>query len=187
MLFTKVLHRRINIHPSDFGPKLTEMIVDKLKFEVENTCTEDATYITHVERIVNFGAPMLQPSTGLAHIDVQFIGKVFTIGVDEIVDMKVVQVQKFGIFGDVGPAKCFVPKAEIPSSFEYTDSMVNGVSVGTYQGEEDKIEVDTILRAKVIGSRVDMKGAFYTATISDDGLGPVDDAMPMKEEPMRFE
>ncbi|CEL61101.1 DNA-directed RNA polymerase II subunit rpb7 OS=Schizosaccharomyces pombe (strain 972 / ATCC 24843) GN=rpb7 PE=1 SV=1 [Rhizoctonia solani AG-1 IB] len=66
MFFIKELTHRILLHPSYFGPRMTQYLETKLYADVEGTCSGRFGYIIAVLGIVDVGKGMVMSGTGQA-------------------------------------------------------------------------------------------------------------------------
>jgi DNA-directed RNA polymerase II subunit RPB7 len=87
----------------------------------------------------------------------------------EVVDAIVTQVNKVGIFCEIGPLSCFVSKHCIPPDMDF-DPNSNPPCYKT-QDESVVIKDDDEIRVKIIGTRVDATDIFAIGTLMDDFLG----------------
>ena len=66
MFFLKYLEHRTELHPSYFGPSMVEFLNQKLRDDVEGTCTGRHGYIIKVVGVTDVGQGKVMPGTGLA-------------------------------------------------------------------------------------------------------------------------
>ena len=79
------------------------------------------------------------------------------------------QVNKVGLFTEIGPLSCFVSRHSIPSDMVF-DPNSNPPCYKT-QDEEVMIQQDDEIRLKIVGTRVDASDIFAIGTLMDDYLG----------------
>jgi DNA-directed RNA polymerase II subunit RPB7 len=71
MFFLYELERVITLHPSFFGPRMREYLVNKLLSDVEGTCT-GRYYIICVMDAYEISAGRIVPSSGVAEFTVNY-------------------------------------------------------------------------------------------------------------------
>lgn len=87
----------------------------------------------------------------------------------QVMDASVTQVNKVGIFCEIGPMSCFISRHSIPPDMEF-----DGLSVPpSYHSHDESniIRPGDDVRVKLIGTRVDAKDLFAIGTLMDDYLG----------------
>lgn len=84
-------------------------------------------------------------------------------------DAVVNQVNKVGIFCDIGPLSCFISKHCIPPDMEFEPN--NMPPCYRTADETTIIKQDDEIRVKLIGIRVDVNDIFAIGTLMDDYLG----------------
>ena len=81
------------------------------------------------------------------------------------------QVNKVGLFTEIGPLACFISRHSIPADMTF-DPNSNPPCYKT--AEEDMvIQQDDEIRLKIVGTRVDASDIFAIGTLMDDYLGLV--------------
>lgn len=167
-----VLHRRmILLHPRYFGPNLLNTVKQKLFTEVEGTCTGKYGFVIAVTTIDNIGAGVIQPGRGFVLYPVKYKAIVFRPFKGEVVDAVVTQVNKVGLFTEIGPMSCFISRHSIPSEMEF-DPNSNPPCYKTVD-EDVVIQQDDEIRLKIVGTRVDKNDIFAIGSLMDDYLGLV--------------
>lgn len=87
----------------------------------------------------------------------------------QVMDASVTQVNKVGIFCEIGPLSCFISRHCIPPDMEF-----DGLSVPpSYHTADESVVIrpGDDVRVKLIGIRVDAKDLFACGTLMDDYLG----------------
>ncbi|KAJ1920620.1 DNA-directed RNA polymerase II subunit [Mycoemilia scoparia] len=168
-VFDKELTHTISLHPSFLGPQLRHHVTEKLYRDVEGTCTGRYGYIVTVLALQDFGMAKVIPGIGSAEFQVRYKAIVFRPFKGEVCDGAVSIVNKMGIFVDIGPLQVFVSQHLIPSDFEFEPNS----NPPAYQSEDQKIEKDTRVRLKIVGTRVDATELFAIGTIKEDYLGVI--------------
>ncbi|XP_050529443.1 DNA-directed RNA polymerase II subunit RPB7-like isoform X6 [Daktulosphaira vitifoliae] len=185
MFFHIALEHEVLLHPKYFGPQLMESVKTKLYREVEGTCTGKYGFVIAVTHIDNIGSGLILPGQGLVVYSVKYKAIVFRPFKGEVLEAVVTQLNKVGMFADIGPLSCFIShhfrnlKKHINFTFYIFQSIPNelqfcpNTSPPCYKSKEENIAIqpeDTI-RLKIVGTRVDATGIFAIGTLMDDYLG----------------
>uniref|UniRef100_A0A2K6DLX7 DNA-directed RNA polymerase subunit n=1 Tax=Macaca nemestrina TaxID=9545 RepID=A0A2K6DLX7_MACNE len=163
------LEHEILLHPRYFGPNLLNTVKQKLFTEVEGTCTGKYGFVIAVTTIDNIGAGVIQPGRGFVLYPVKYKAIVFRPFKGEVVDAVVTQVNKVGLFTEIGPMSCFISRHSIPSEMEF-DPNSNPPCYKTMD-EDIVIQQDDEIRLKIVGTRVDKNDIFAIGSLMDDYLG----------------
>ncbi|UYV73525.1 POLR2G [Cordylochernes scorpioides] len=113
------LEHEILLHPRYFGPNLMETVKHKLFTEVEGTCSGKYGFVIAVTSIDNIGAGFIQPGRGFVLYPIKYKAIVFRPFKGEVLDAVVTQINKLGIFTEVGPLSCFISRHCIPSDMVF--------------------------------------------------------------------
>nr|CAD7594566.1 unnamed protein product [Timema genevievae] len=113
------LEHEILLHPRYFGPQLLETVKQKLYTEVEGTCTGKYGFVIAVTTIDNIGAGIIQPGQGFVVYPVKYKAIVFRPFKGEVLDAVVTQVNKVGMFAEIGPLSCFISHHSIPADMQF--------------------------------------------------------------------
>jgi DNA-directed RNA polymerase II subunit RPB7 len=108
MFFLKQLEHEITLQPMHFGPKMADILVQRLHAEVEGTCTGRYGYIVCVTTVDDVGEGRILEGTGLAKFTIKYRAIVFRPFKGEVVDAIVTQVNQMGFFAEVGPLQVFI-------------------------------------------------------------------------------
>ncbi|KAJ9109316.1 hypothetical protein QFC21_000645 [Naganishia friedmannii] len=159
MFFMKKLSHTIHLHPSYFGPKIQEVILQKLYADVEGTTNGRYGYVVAVNSIDNLtdlqaGSRVLYGS-GDAEFTLQYSAIVMKPFKGEVVDAIVDKVGKY-IPDDLR----FQPESNPPSfvSDQAGESIKRGAKV----------------RIRLMGIRTDQTELFAIGSIKGDFLGLLD-------------
>lgn len=107
-VFQISLEHEILLHPRYFGPQLLETVKQKLYTEVEGTCTGKYGFVIAVTLIDNIGPGLILPGQGFVVYPVKYKAIVFRPFKGEVLDAVVTQVNKVGMFAEIGPLSCFI-------------------------------------------------------------------------------
>ncbi|XP_043476734.1 DNA-directed RNA polymerase II subunit RPB7 [Leptopilina heterotoma] len=159
----------ILLHPRYFGPHLLDTVKQKLYTEVEGTCNGKYGFVIAVTSIDNIGAGIIQPGQGFVLYPVKYKAIVFRPFKGQVLDGIVVQVNKVGLFAEIGPLTCFISHHSIPSEMQFCPN----INPPCYKSKEEDvvIQADDEIRIKIVGTRVDANGIFAIGTLMDDYLG----------------
>lgn len=152
MFFHIVLERNMQLHPRYFGRNLRDNLVSKLMKDVEGTCSGRHGFVVAVTGIENIGKGIIRDGTGFVTFPVKYQCVVFRPFKGEILEAVVTMVNKMGFFAEAGPVQIFVSNHLIPDDMEFqTGDMPNY----TTSDGSVKIQKDSEVRLKIIGTRVD--------------------------------
>jgi len=187
MFYHIALDHEVQLHPRYFGPQLMDTVKQKLRggysrpvysdadeldvSEVEGTCTGKYGFVIAVTNIENISAGLIQPGQGLVVYHVKYKAIVFRPFKGEVLDAVVTQVNKVGLFTEIGPLSCFISRHSIPADMAF-DPNSNPPCYKTAD-EETVIQQDDEIRLKIVGTRVDASDIFAIGTLMDDYLGLV--------------
>ncbi|XP_033300594.1 DNA-directed RNA polymerase II subunit RPB7 isoform X1 [Bombus vosnesenskii] len=169
MFYHISLEHEILLHPRYFGPQLLDTVKQKLYTEVEGTCTGKYGFVVAVTTIDNIGAGIIQPGQGFVVYPVKYKAIVFRPFKGEVLDAIVTQVNKVGMFAEIGPLSCFISHHSIPADMQFCPN----INPPCYKSKEEDviIQPDDEIRLKIVGTRVDATGIFAIGTLMDDYLG----------------
>ena len=140
-------------------------------FKVEGTCTGKYGFVIAVTCIDHVGAGLIQPGEGFVLYPVKYKAIVFRPFKGEVLDAVVTQVNKVGLFTEIGPLSCFISRHSIPADMTF-DPNSNPPCYKT-KDEDMVIHQDDEIRLKIVGTRVDASDIFAIGTLMDDYLGLV--------------
>lgn len=169
MFFLKDLSLTLTLHPSYFGPHMAQYLKSKLLQDVEGTCTGQFGYIICVMdgMKIDVGKGRVIPGSGSAEFDVKYRAIVWRPFKGEVVDAIVTNVNKVGIFADVGPLSVFVSSHLIPNDMVFNPS----ANPPSYSSEDQSIEKGSRIRLKIVGVRADVGKMYAIGSIKEDYLG----------------
>ncbi|CAH0389311.1 unnamed protein product [Bemisia tabaci] len=156
------LEHEILLHPRYFGPQLFDTVKAKLYSEVEGTCTGKYGFVIAVTTIDNIGAGLIQPGQGFVVYPVKYKAIVFRPFKGEVLDGVVTQVNKVGMFVEIGPLSCFISHHSIPADMEFCPSF--NPPCYKSKSEDVVIQTDDEIRLKIVGTRVDASGIAWSVT-----------------------
>ncbi|XP_063680954.1 DNA-directed RNA polymerase II subunit RPB7-like isoform X2 [Bolinopsis microptera] len=167
MFYHMCLEHRILLHPQYFGPRLIDIVKKKLFTEVEGSCTGEYGFVVAVTTIDHIGNGVVDQGQGSVNFPVKYKAIVFRPFKGEVVDAIVREVNKVGIFCEVGPLTCFISRHSIPADMVFNPDME------CYQNQDEGIVVqkEDEIRLKIIGTRVDANDIFAVGSLMDDFLG----------------
>uniref|UniRef100_A0AC34F6F0 DNA-directed RNA polymerase II subunit RPB7 n=2 Tax=Panagrolaimus TaxID=55784 RepID=A0AC34F6F0_9BILA len=169
MFYHISLQHEVSLHPKYFGPNLMEVVKQRLFNEVEGTCTGKYGFVIAVTTIDTIGNGLIQPGRGFVVYPVKYKAIVFRPFKGQVMDAAVTQVNKVGMFCEIGPLTCFISRHCIPPDMEF-----DGLSVPpSYRTADESLVIrpGDDVRVKLIGIRVDHNDLFACGTLMDDYLG----------------
>ncbi|XVF68847.1 hypothetical protein PTKIN_Ptkin11bG0034000 [Pterospermum kingtungense] len=140
MFFHIVLKRNMQLRPRHFGRNLRENLVSKLMKDVEGTCSGRHGFVVAITGI---------ESVGFVTFPVKYQCVVFRPFKGEILEAVVTMM---GFFAEAGPVQIFVSNHLIPDDMEFQSGDMPNYT--TSDGSV-KIQKDSEVRLKIIGTRVD--------------------------------
>ncbi|KAL1408156.1 DNA-directed RNA polymerase II subunit [Vanrija albida] len=169
MFFLRQLTHTILLHPSYFGAQLEEYLRQKLYEDVEGTCSGKYGYIISVVTINDIGEGKIMPSTGQAKFKCSYTAIVMKPFKGEVVDGKVINVNKMGFFAMVGPLQVFVSSHLVHADMKFDPN----ASPQCYRSNDEVIQKDTRVRMEIVGCRIEANDIFAIGTIKKDYLGQI--------------
>ncbi|KAK1259024.1 hypothetical protein QJS04_geneDACA001459 [Acorus gramineus] len=172
MFFHIELERNIQLHPRHFGPRLKEKLKQKLMRDVEGTCSGRHGFVVAITHFDDFGKGLIREGTGFVTFPVRYRCVIFRPFKNEVLEAVVTLVNKMGFFAEAGPVQIFVSNHLIPDDMEFQPGDMPNY---TTSDKSVKIQKDSEVRLKIIGTRVDATEIFCIGTIKDDFLGVIND------------
>ncbi|XP_010934577.1 DNA-directed RNA polymerase II subunit RPB7 [Elaeis guineensis] len=172
MFFHITLERNMQLHPRHFGPHLRDKLVAKLMKDVEGTCSGRHGFVVAITNVEDIGKGLIREGTGFVTFPVKYQCVAFRPFKGEILEAVVTMVNKMGFFAEAGPVQIFVSNHLIPDDMEFQSGDMPNYT--TSDGSV-KIQKDSEVRLKIIGTRVDATEIFCIGTIKDDFLGVIND------------
>ncbi|GAA5842402.1 hypothetical protein JCM11251_004217 [Rhodosporidiobolus azoricus] len=180
MFFYKELTQDLIMHPSYFNAALSAHLSAELRRQVEGSCSGRLGYIIAVvtesrERDAVTGLEKSHRGRvmedGQAVFTIKYHAIVYRPFRGEVVDGVVTNVNKMGIFVDVGPLQCFISTHLVPPDFSFDPNS----NPPCFTSTEDTLSITkgTKIRLKIVGTRVDATEIFAIGTIKEDYLGPL--------------
>ncbi|URD89521.1 DNA-directed RNA polymerase II [Musa troglodytarum] len=188
MFFHITLERNMQLHPRHFGPHLRDKLVAKLMKDVEGTCSGRHGFVVAITGVEDIGKGLIREGTGFVTFPVKYQAVVFRPFKGEILEAVVTMVNKMGFFAEAGPVQIFVSNhvCGIKNAYQYKscscslipdDMEFQSGDMPNYTTSDGsvKIQKDSEVRLKIIGTRVDATEIFCIGTIKDDFLGVIND------------
>ncbi|KAI9813743.1 MAG: DNA-directed RNA polymerase II subunit [Phylliscum demangeonii] len=169
MFFLYDLERVITLHPSFFGPRIKEYLIDTLLDDVEGSCNGQY-YIICVMDTYEVTEGRIIPGSGGAEFTVHYRAVVWRPFKGEVVDGVITSVNKMGIFAEVGPLVVFVSSHFVPADIKFD---ANATPPMYTDNGETVLEKGSHIRVKLMGIRSDVGDLFAIGSIRDDYLGPL--------------
>eukprot|EP00898_Chlorokybus_atmophyticus_P005418 jgi/Chlat1/5878/Chrsp4S06389 len=168
MFFHLELERTMRLHPRHFGPRMRDVLTQNLVTEVEGTCAGKKGFVVAVTEVTNPGAGELKDSSGYASFKMKYRAIVFRPFKGEVLDCIVTQVNKMGFFAEAGPLQVFVSNHLMQDNMKFS-----GEEEPCYVAEDEsqRLQKDSMVRLRVVGTRIDATEIFCIGSIKDDWLG----------------
>lgn len=168
MFFHVRREKNVVLEPRHFGARMKDVIMEKIKLEMEGTCSGRYGFIVCITHIENVSEGIItDDGTARAKFAVEYDCVAYRPFKNEVLDAVVTQVNKFGFFAEAGPLQLFVSNSLVPDDVKYvTDE-------NCYKSDDGQITigVDCEVRVKIVGMRIDANDIFCIATIKEDYLG----------------
>eukprot|EP00245_Coleochaete_scutata_P008202 TRINITY_DN2450_c0_g1_i1.p1 TRINITY_DN2450_c0_g1~~TRINITY_DN2450_c0_g1_i1.p1 ORF type:complete len:182 (+),score=27.58 TRINITY_DN2450_c0_g1_i1:135-680(+) len=176
MFFHLWMSKNLLMHPREFGPRLREKLTEQLTSMVEGQCSGQHGFVVAVTAVdQNIGMGLITDGTGYVKFPVKYQAVVFRPFQGEILESVVTTVNKMGFFAEAGPVQIFVSSHLIPDDMEFRSGGGDSENCFTTADGGVKIEKDSEVRLKIVGTRVDATQIHCIGTIKDDFLGLVGD------------
>eukprot|EP00298_Acanthocystis_sp_HF-20_P020127 c24752_g1_i1.p1 GENE.c24752_g1_i1~~c24752_g1_i1.p1 ORF type:complete len:172 (-),score=67.53 c24752_g1_i1:114-629(-) len=171
MFFIIQLEKNILLEPRFFGSRIGDLLTSKVTQEMEGTCTNQHGFIICVYNVTQADRGRLQPQTGSALFKMSFNAVVFKPFRGEVLDAVVSQVIQYGFYCEAGPARIYVSRKNMPSDMKFEDA-----SIPAWVSEDGhiRIQVETVVRLRVIGTIFESNEIFCIGTINADYLGTLE-------------
>ncbi len=172
--FVVTLSRRVHIHPRFFGVKLHDILTKRLVMDVEGTFEGRYGFIVAVLQVSN-GIPPgeLEDHSGFAVFPLTYQAVVFRPFKGEVLDSVVSKVTSHGFFAECGPLTVFVSHHLLPPDFAFNSHNTSQDAWISSDGQ-DIIKVDSSVRLRIIGLKIEASEISATGTIKDPFLGCID-------------
>jgi len=142
----------------------------RLKHEVEGSCSGRFGFIVAVLHVVETGKGRVIPCHGLAEFSIRYMAIVCMPFKGEVVDGVVTRVNKMGFFAEIGPLTAFVSVHLLPLDMRFDPEGPQP----SFDSEEQVVVAGALIRMKIIGVRLDAAEIFCIASIKEDYLGVID-------------
>lgn len=149
---------------------MVEFLNQKLRDDVEGTCTGKYGYIIKVVGMIDVGQGKVIPGSGLAEFNSTYQAVVLKPFKGEVMDAKITNVNKMGFFAEVGPLNIFVSSHLIPIEYRFQPES----NPPEFVSASDRLVKGRKVRIKIVGTRVDANEIFAIGTMKEDYLGPFD-------------
>lgn len=154
MFFLKNFVHDLILHPRNISQNIQSLIQDYLYKNVEGTCTSSGFIISVLKIIkINEGRVL---NNGHVSFKIEYQAMILKPQTTEIVDCQIVSSSNFGYFASVGPMNIFIYNDQIP------------------QNLASELAVNTLVRLKIIGTKISSSKIFAIGTLNDDCLAIID-------------
>lgn len=153
MFYVKHFIHKLTLHPQYIGQNIQSLIQEYLLKKVEGTCSSSG-YIISVLKIENISEGRILVS-GHTSFQVGYQALVLKPVNGEIIDAPIVSCTKMGYFASVGPLSVFISNYQIP------------------QNLLEELGNNSVVRLKIIGTKIDSSKVYAIGTLNDDFLGVI--------------
>eukprot|EP01136_Pigoraptor_vietnamica_P012498 Opistho-1_new@52486 len=153
MFYYLSLSHEVLLAPKYFGPQLRDILRQKLYAEVEGTCKGEHGWIVMVKSIEDFGRGKIHPNRGIVSFTIRFTAVVFRPFKTEVADAIIEEVNKVGVFAQLGPISMYISHKQLPDKMVFDPTAVPPC----YKHLEDNtiIRKGTPVKVRIVGTRVD--------------------------------
>lgn len=153
MFYVKHFVHKLSLHPQYLSQNIQVLVQDYLLRKVEGTCTASG-YVISVLSIdkISEGKVLL---SGHISFEIEYKAIVLKPNTGEVVDATIVSSTKMGYFAAVGPLSIFISNYQIPD------------------GTLEEIGKNSVVRLKIIGTKIDSTKVYAVGTLKDDFLGVI--------------
>lgn len=154
MFYISHLSHTIHLPPPYFNTDLPTSVRSHLLSQVEGICSNDHGFVLCVLSINTIGEAILN-NMGSVLFKVNYTALTLKPRCNEVLEVKVNEINKMGIFARIGPLSIFVSNYQIPSTLH------------------ESIKKDTLVRLRIIGVKIDKNEMYAVGTINEEYLGVV--------------
>lgn len=149
MFYVKDFTHIIHLNACYLGPNIQSLLKDYLYKTIEGSCTSSG-YIISVLDIEDVSEGKISLD-GLTKFNIKYKALVLRPFKDEIIEATVVEMNKMGLFASVGPLTIFISNHQMPA--------------------DTHILKESIVRLKIIGTKIDSFKIYAVGTLNDEYLG----------------
>merc|ERR1712070_164464 len=172
--FHVLLKRNVEMSPKDFHKKMRNNLVQQLIRSVEGTFHGDYGFIVCVTEVENIGKGKIRDDVPEVSFPVEYRAIVFRPFKNEVLDGVVAQVDQMGCFVQIGPLSVFLSQHNIPSDYSLDTNHQPHWAFVHRDDDNTKITVDSEIRLKLVGVRVELTEMNAIGTINENYLGPLE-------------
>lgn len=134
----------------------------------------DYGYVVCVTEVEDIGAGKIRDDIPEVSFPVQYRAIVFRPFKNEVLDGVVTQVDQMGIYVQIGPLFVFLSKQLVPADYSLNMESQPHWAYEHADDPSNRITVDTEIRLKLIGLRIELNEMTAIGTINENFLGPLD-------------
>jgi len=153
MFYVKSFTHNITLQPQYIGQNIQLLIQDYLFKKVEGICTSSG-YIIAVLKIEKISEGKILLS-GQISFQIEYQALILKPTNGEVIDAQIISCTKMGFFANVGPLSIFIYNYQVPQNI--LSSLGNG----------------TLVRLKIIGTKINSSKVYAIGTLNDDALGVI--------------
>eukprot|EP00415_Alexandrium_ostenfeldii_P003791 UN3791 len=107
-------------------------------------------------------------------VPMKYTAVVIQLFKNEVIDIDVVEVNKLGFFGEVGPVRVFVSKSSMPDGWKYTEDEIHGGGGPVYVSANgvQSIKRESAVRVRLVATKQEADRIMAIGTTNGEYLGP---------------
>mmetsp|Transcript_77218 Transcript_77218/g.174677 ORF Transcript_77218/g.174677 Transcript_77218/m.174677 type:complete len:180 (+) Transcript_77218:111-650(+) len=174
MFYVTDMYTYLLVKPEYLGPGYHDYIEDLLRQKEEGRVVEKYGLVIAIATCSAIDKGKLQEGTGLIMVPMKYKAVVLQLFKNEVVDVEVVEVNKLGFFGEVGPVRVFVSKSSMPDGWRYSEDEIHGGGGPTYVSENGvwSIKRESAVRVRLVATKQEADRIMAIGTTNGEYLGP---------------
>mmetsp|Transcript_116630 Transcript_116630/g.325009 ORF Transcript_116630/g.325009 Transcript_116630/m.325009 type:complete len:180 (-) Transcript_116630:55-594(-) len=174
MFYVTDMYTYLLVKPEHLGPGYHDYIDDLLRQKEEGRVVDKFGLVVAISSSEVLDKGKLQEGTGLVMVPVKYKAVVIRLFKNEVLDVEVVEVNKLGFFGEVGPVRVFVSKSSMPDGWRYTEDEIHGGGGPVYVSGNGvwSIKRDSAVRVRLVATKQEADRIMAIGTTNDEYLGP---------------
>ena len=173
MFFILNLKKNLQVTPEFLGKKISIHLLNLLKRAVEGSFNSRYGYLVKVLTVDKYGEGKVQDGSGDVLFPLSYKALVFMPYKGEVLDAVVTQVMEVGFMAAVGPMNLFVASQKISSDYRLDNEARPHPRWTSITDTNVHIQVNSDVRLKIIGIRVNGNEMLGVCEMSEDFLGPI--------------
>lgn len=147
------LKQSLMLEPDAYSYDIEQTLNNRLVSMVEGSCSGDYGYIITVLSVLSISEGLVQ-HTGQTVFEIRYKALTLNVSRGDVVDAMVSETNRMGIFATIGPLTIFISNYQIPNTFNTPVK-------------------NSLIRLRIIGTRVEATRIFAIGTLNEDFLGAI--------------